>query len=52
MNQTINKDILKLLNAHDLIMEQGFKGTIPMEEAMESQMRIQAKIMELRQQQQ
>ena len=48
MNQSIDKDILKLLNAHDLIMEQGFKGLIPMIEAEKSQLKLQARIMELR----
>ena len=51
MNQSIDKDILKLLNAHDLIMEQGFKGLIPMIEAEKSQLKLQARIMELREQQ-
>ena len=48
----VNADVLKLLNAHDLIMEQGFRGIITMEEAQASQLRLQAKIMKLRKQQQ
>tara|TARA_B110000285_G_scaffold214687_1_gene260329 strand:- start:1874 stop:2029 length:156 start_codon:yes stop_codon:yes gene_type:complete len=38
----------KLLQAHDLIMEMGFKGTLPMAEAEKQQIKIQRQIMDLR----